>query len=99
MPEKVNMTRELECSKIETEKAIFVFPLSTQKVLPFFEILYYTEYLWNYKIIRNNERDVIIHVLEACHNMNTVLTWPSYSNKFKVSEDVFTLFSTVARDL
>lgn len=35
------MTR-LECSKIETKKAIFVFPLSTQKVLPFFEFFYHT---------------------------------------------------------
>ncbi|XP_045886877.1 platelet-derived growth factor receptor beta isoform X2 [Micropterus dolomieu] len=44
MPEKGNVTK-LECSNIETEKAIFVSPLSTQKVLPFFELLYRTYYL------------------------------------------------------
>lgn len=32
---------KLECSKIVTEKAIFVFPLSTLKVLPFFEFFYF----------------------------------------------------------
>lgn len=32
---------KLECSKIVTEKAIFVFPLSTLKVLPFFEFFFF----------------------------------------------------------
>lgn len=41
---------KLECSKIVTEKAIFVFPLSTLKVLPFFEFFYFFKFFLSHLV-------------------------------------------------